>query len=517
MSPKTDLDFPAFLALLRRRAKLIAAITIAAAALAFAISTLLPDRYDASADLLFRAPTPAPKINPNENEEANSEPERVAATNLALASLDVVAVRVKKSTDTSMSIEELRDSVSIEPQGQADLATITASADTPEEAADIANGFATEVVALRREKAQAKIQDVVEAIHGQLEESETVDPEVARHLESRASQLEVQERLESGDAEVVEQATPPDNPASPKPLRNAIIAAILGLILGIVVAVLLRRYDRHLEDEDDIADIVGGPIVGRVPMIDEGDDWRYELALESFQFLRANLQLSSASAGYRSFAVTSALPGEGKSTVAIRLAEAIALSGSSVILVDGDLRRPTLHTALGVSADAGVTTALSSDVDPSGLLIETPIPNVSLLPAGPLTVMPGTMITGDHDIGKLLARLGELADYVIVDTSPVTIGADASTIASEVNGTLIVVDTKAVEQAPLAAAVEQLRNAEVKVAGVVLNKAGILLDDRAYQGYYRYSRGREAVSHVPPVGKKRQPRPEPAAGNRPLN
>lgn len=502
MNPQADLDFPAFLALLRRRAKLIVGIAVAAALLAFGISSLLPDRYDASADLLFHEPSPTPVVNPSENDESNTEPERVAATNLALASLDVVASRVEEEGGGSKSAQELRDSVSIEPQGQADVVTITASADTPEEAAEIANAFAAQVVALRRESARTKIKQVIDAIEEQLAESPTLDPEVARHLTARASQLEVQRRLEGGDAEVVEEATPPEDPASPKPLRNAVIAAILGLILGVIVAVLLRRFDRHVHDEDDVAEIVAAPIVGRVPVIEEREGWRYDLALEAFQFLRANLQLRSATSGYRTFAVTSALPGEGKSTIAIRLAQALALSGSSVILVDGDLRRPTLHTALELSAEAGVTTALSSDTPPKDLLIDTPIPDVLLLPAGPLTVMPGTMITGDHDIGKLIAQLGALADYVIVDTSPVTIGADASTIASEVDGTLVVVDAEAVERRHMLAAVDQLRNAEVNVAGVVMNRAKVLLDDRAYKGYYG-SNNNSLASHVPPPPSKR--------------
>jgi succinoglycan biosynthesis transport protein ExoP len=499
MKPQADLDFPTFLALLRRRARLIIGIGLAAAVLAFAISSLFPDRYDASADLLFHQPSGPVLVNPNEpGSEVSAEPERVAATNLALASLDIVAVRVKQSIDTSLSVKELRDSVSIQPQGQADVVTITARASTPEEAAEVANAFASEVVALRRESARTKIQKVIDAIGVQLAQSTSLSPEVSAHLSSRASQLEVQKRLEAGDAEVVEQALPPDSPASPKPLRNAIVALLLGLILGVVVAVLLRRFDRHVHDEEDIVEIIGAPIVGRVPVIKEDDGWKYDLALESFQFLRANLQLRSTTSSYRTFAVTSALPGEGKSTVAMRLAQAMALSGSSVILTDCDLRRPALHTALGVSAASGVTTALSSDVPPSRLLLETPIPNVKLLPAGPLTVMPGTMITGDHDIGKLIRELAKLADYVIVDTSPVTIGADASTIASEVDATLMVVDPSAIERPVLLAAVEQLHNADVTVAGAVLNRAEVLLNDRAYQGYYGSRPGQDLAAHVPP-------------------
>jgi polysaccharide biosynthesis transport protein len=498
MSPQADLDFPTFLALLRRRARLIIGIGLVAAVLAFVISSLFSDRYEASADLLFHQPSGPVLVNPNEpGPEVSAEPERVAATNLALASLDVVAVRVAGSIDTTLSAKELRESVSIEPKGQADVVTITASAGDPDEAAEIANAFASEVVALRREAARKKIQRVVAAIEAQLAETPTLATSVASHLAARASQLEVQKRLEAGDAEVVEQAVPPQSPSSPKPLRNAIIALLLGLILGVVVAVLLRRFDRHVHDEEEISGIVGAPIVGRIPVIKEAG-WKYDLALEAFQFLRANLHLRSTSSSFRTFAITSTLPGEGKSTVAMRLAQAMALSGASVILVDCDLRRPALHTALGLSASSGVTTALSSDTPAADLLLDTPIDGVRLLPAGPLTVMPGTMITGDHDIGKLVRDLAEQADYVLVDTSPVTIGADASTIASEVDASLMVIDPGAVERHLLMAAVEQLRNADVTVAGVVLNRTEVLLEDRAYRGYYgSRGGGADLSAHVP--------------------
>lgn len=491
MSGQPDLDFPAFVALLRRRALMIACIAIGAAGLAYAVSSLLPNRYDASADVLFHQPQGTPPVNPNEpSNESSAEPERVAATNLALASLDVVAIRVKQSLDTEMSAKELRESVSIEPKGQADVVTITARADSPNEAAEIANAFASQVVAIRRASARSKIQGVVDAINAQLAESPGTA--VGEHLASRAAQLEVEKRLEGGDAEVVEQAIPPESPSSPKPARNALIGAVLGLILGVVLALLMRRFDRHLRGEDEIAEVTHAPVVGRIPEIkDEG--WKRALAIESFQFLRANLQLRSATASCSSFAVTSALPEEGKSTVVRRFAEALAFSGSSVIVVDCDLRRPTLHESFGASGETGVTTVLSSGASPKDLLVETGTQGIRLLPAGALTVMPGTLVTGDHDIGKLVRELAEYADYVIVDTSPATIGADASAIATEVDAALLVVDANHVDRQVLSAAVEQLHNAEVTIAGVVLNRSQGLLNDRAYRGYYGADGGRAAA------------------------
>ena len=500
MNAQQPLDFSTFVAVVRRRARLIAGIAVAAALLAFGVSSLMPDRYDASSNVLFGQPETPPQIDPNAPlPDISSEPERVAATNLALASLDVVALRVQERIDSSKSAKELRESVSIEPQGQADLAKITAEGATPREAARIANAFAAEIVALRREKAQDQIQEVIDAIESQLVEAPQ-SAALSTELETRAEQLKIQKRLEAGDAEIVELATPPVSPSSPTPLRNAIIGGVLGLILGVVVALLLRRLDRRVNDEDEVVEIVDAPVIGRIPGItDKG--WKHHLAVEAFQLLRANLQLASSTAEARTFAITSALPEEGKSTVALRLAHAFGLSGATVILVDCDLRRPTLDASLDVNGDTGVTTALSADTRAGSLLQDTSMDGVRLLPAGPLTMMPGSLVTGgDHDFAKLLRELAGLADYVLVDTSPVTIGADASIIASKVDGTLMTVDMASVDRKVLVAAVAQLRNAEANIVGAVMNHADELLSDRSYQGYYGAVADR--ITTAAPVAKR---------------
>jgi len=484
MNAQEPLDFSTFVAAVRRHAWLIVGIAVAAAVLAFGVSSLLPDRYDASANVLFEQAASPPQIDPDAPPpDVSAEPERIAATNLALASLDVVARRVQERVGSDESPEELRESVTIEPKGQADIAEVTAEAGTAREAARIANAFAFEVVALRREKAQDEIQNVIDAIEAQLIAAPP-SAGLTSELEIRVEQLKVQKRLEAGDAEVVELALPPLDPSSPKPVRNAAIGGILGLILAVVLVLLLRRLDRGVRDEDEVAEIVDAPVIGRLPKIKE-TGWQHELAIEAFQFLRTNLQLGSRTADDRTFAVTSALPAEGKSTVVLGLAHALAVGGSSAILVDCDLRRPTLHSSLGLSGERGVTTALSSSARPGDLLQDTSIEGVRLLAAGPLTAMPGSLVAGgDHDVAALFGQLRDLADYVIVDTAPVTIGADASIIASRVDSTLMVVDAGAVEREVLVAAASQLRRAEAKVAGVVFNHADELLKSRAYQGYY---------------------------------
>lgn len=506
--PAQQVDFQVVLRALRRRWRLILLVTLVSGGLALGVSLLMPDRYEASADLLFHPADPAPNIDPNEPlPDSSQAPERVAATNLALASLDRVATLVETKLKTDLTAKELRDRVKLDPQGQADIVTITATGDTPQQAAQIANAFANQVVAARRVAAQQKIQRVIDAINAKLAGTPSSDA-IADELRRRAEQLGVERQLETGEVEIAEDAVPPRDKSSPKPLRNTVIGLLLGLILGSLLAIVLQRFDRRVESEAEVGELFEAPVIARVP-VERPSGWERELFVESFQFLRANLQLRDPEGKHRTIAVTSALPGNGKSTVAARLAEALALSGSEVVIVDCDLRRPTLHNYYAVTAHDGLTSALVGLHDPVEMLRPTYIPTVRLLPAGPLMPLPASVLAGTKGMGDVLSRLERVADYVIVDTSPVTIGADASAIASSVDATLVVVDIESVRRDVLAAANEQLRAARANIVGVVINRADILHKDQAYRGYYGRS-GRALYSEEEPEGK-----PPPAPGSAP--
>jgi polysaccharide biosynthesis transport protein len=480
---QNQLDLATFVDIMRRRRWLIVGVALAAALLAGGISLLQADRYKASADLQFGQDERTPSVNPQQAPPDRTEsPERIAATNLALASLDKVTARVRQRLHSPLTIEELRKTVDLKPQGQADIVRITAEAGSAREAARNANVFADEVAAVRKEASQAQVQRVIDAIDAQLA---GVDPNgpVAASLKERQQQLEVEKRLRTGDVSIVQEAIPPLNRSSPKPLRNAVIGGVLGLILGGILALLLARLDRRVESEDQLVEIVGAPIIARVP-VERESGWERELFVESFQFLRANLQLRDEHEGPRTIAITSALPGNGKSTIAARLADAMAMSGAEVVVVDCDLRRPTLHVYYGTDCEEGLTTALVGRRDPVEILRPTGLPGVQLLPAGPLMPLPASVLAGTKGMRRLLARLGEVADCVIVDTSPVTIGADTSAIAASVDATVMVVDVQSVKRDVLAAATQQLRASHATIVGVVVNRAETLLKDHAYRGYY---------------------------------
>ena len=155
---------PRFLALVRARRWLILGIVVAAAALALVVSLSQSSRYRAGADLLFGRTTNVDAIVSAGSTDSDVEPERAAATNLALASQDAVAAGVRRRLRGPASVDELRNAVTITPEGQSDVVTVTAEWSTPEAAAAVANAFATEIVALRRQTAQADVQRTIDAL-----------------------------------------------------------------------------------------------------------------------------------------------------------------------------------------------------------------------------------------------------------------------------------------------------------------------------------------------------------------
>ena len=358
--------------------------------------------------MLFRQAQAPPRIDPSEPPpDVADSPERVAATNLAFASLDTVTLRAKERLGSPLSVKELRDQVKFEPAGQADIVRVIASGATPDVAARRANVFAEEVVGLRSDRARDQVQRVIDTIRARLT-SAPAQGRVANELNRRIEQLEVEKGLEGGDAEIAEEAAAPLDPVAPKPIRNTAIGGLLGLILGALLAVVLRRFDRRVENETELSELIGAPVLGRIPV--EGEGWEQELYHESFHFLRTNLEVSKGGHRHQVIAVTGAVPGVGKSSVVARLSEALALGGSRVVAVDCDLRKPKLHDYFGVSGEFGVADALSAGRGAPNLLYQTAEGLLQETENGVRVLAAGTYYPVANSVMKGAAPLSELVD-----------------------------------------------------------------------------------------------------------
>jgi Mrp family chromosome partitioning ATPase len=574
MTGYLGMDLPRFLAIVRARRWLIAGIVVAAAGLALVWSVTQPDRYTANADLLFGQTTSADAVITGGATGTADVPDRTAATNLALASLDTVAANVKRRFKGPVTVQQLKDAVTVAAQGSSDVVTVTADWNSPTQAAAVANAFATEIVGLRRATERADIQRAIDALTARVPPAPKTPAEtaLADTLTAKIADLEALKQAADGNVNIVERATAPDHRSSPKPLRNAVIAAVVALILAIFVVLLLARFDDRIHHEDELAALMGAPVLARIPEVGRSRRpthvWTSDqdpAFLESFEFLRLNLQLTAHDGDSQVVAVTSPASADGKSTVVGWLARSLALSGAEVMAVDLDLRKPDLHAYLNTPREpgAGVLDALLAsgadhDSGPERLLAEghdedddadlgsaptngepqahgrrvytddditaglvelsrlagnarraarslraagRDIPESTLrrwkdihaelydkiraartrgsVVAPHLRVLTG----GRHELASgliarerlrlLFGQLREDADFVLVDTVPVSTVADASAVAAATDGVILVVDLERARRRELLTAKRQLANARAKVLGIVINRAGV--------------------------------------------
>lgn len=189
--------------------------------------------------------------------------------------------------------------------------------------------------------------------------------------------------------------------------------------------------------------------------------------VEAFRTLRTNLQFLDFEGHLKSLGITSALPGEGKSTVAANLAVAIAQAGRSAVLVDADLRRPELHRIFGVANRVGLTNLL---VDGAGeeALQSTKVDGLRLLTSGPLPPNPAELLSSP-EMERVIALLGSSADVVIYDTPPATAVTDAAVLGAKIDGMLLVLRLGKAPRDAVMRAKKLLENANVRVLGVVAN------------------------------------------------
>src|SRR4051794_2443601 len=354
---------------------LLLALVLVAAAFAYGNSLAQPERFRASAQLLFGRTTPADTLA-GAGAAAGGDPAREAATTLALASLDRVAARTRRQFSGPVTVGDLKNAVSVSATGNSDLLTVAAEWATPAQAAALANAFADSIVALRRETARSEVQRSIDALNATLRSTLALPapgPAAAdvRALRERVGRLRVLKALQTGDVQIVERASAPAGPSSPRPVRDAALAAVVALVLGVALLLLRSRLDGRVGGAADLASLVPAPILARIPqtrrspLSDVNAAAQDASFVEAFEFLRLNLQLMEISGNRRPqrardergrfagdgaahgrrmvLAVTSPVASSGKTTTLCWLARSLIAAGERLAAVDLDLRNPTLH------------------------------------------------------------------------------------------------------------------------------------------------------------------------------
>lgn len=298
---------------------------------------------------------------------------------------------------------------------------------------------------------------------------------------------------------LLEPVSTPSAPVLPRTRQNIVLGVLVGIVLVLGAVFLLESLGDTVRSPEDIARRFGVTSLGTVFRWSQQDASDQDLVLskapssnyaESFRQVRANIQFATANQQARAFLVCSPGPGEGKSTIVCNLGIALAQLGKRVVIVDGDLRRASVHKRFeSVKREPGLSSYLADfATDLDSIMQKTGVEGLAVIPSGPIPPNPAELL-GSPKMKALLRELRDRFDYVMVDSAPILLVADGPTLASQVDGAIVVVDGSHTRSSSLRATLDALKKAQANIVGVVVNK---LKRPRfgygySYPYYYYYS------------------------------
>jgi capsular exopolysaccharide synthesis family protein len=438
-----------------RERKWLIALTVLVTTLAAIVYVLTASKvYKAEADLLVTPVTGSDAtLSGLGLISSSSDPTRDVETASKLVTSVNVARRVKVELRDPRSAQDLLQAVTVQPVATSNVVAVTAQGGSPKQAQQLANSFATQAVNNRTANFRKELDQRIVSLKPQAA-AEPKNATTAADPNSLSSQLARLELLRSGTDPTIRVETladAPASPSSPKKKLSVLAGIIAGLVLGVGGAFALQVLDPRLRREEQLRRLYGLPILARIPQ-DARAHGSGALApeslspstIEAYRTLRATLAASRAhETGATSVLVTSPSPSEGKTTSAINLASSLALAGNKVILIEADLRRPAIGKALGVEPRHGTGSVLLETVELEDALETTKAYGqyLQLLVADYSGAASGWMadrlfLPSTH---RIVAEAKRLADYVIIDSPPLSEVIDALPLAQRADAVLVVV------------------------------------------------------------------------------
>jgi polysaccharide biosynthesis transport protein len=320
--------------------------------------------------------------------------------------------------------------------------------------------------------------------------------EMYRNLMKRAKETHLESELKATNIRVVEKAEVPRAPVLPNRTKNYQMALVVGLALGLGLCFLFEHLDNTFKTPDDIKQQLGLPFLGMVPDVTvrtNGPTPQRASPLilrspksavaEAYRVLRTNLIFTSAEQTGRILAISSANPGEGKTTTVANLAASLAINGSRVLAVDADLRRPTMHQHFGLAKTPGLSDLIVGKCRPSEAIHKTQFGSLQVLPCGYVPPNP-TELLGSASLREILAALRTHYDWVLIDTPPVLAMADTAVLCPLVDGIALVVGAESSSRPAVQRAVDQIHSVNGRLIGVILNKVNFERNSYYYGQYY---------------------------------
>jgi capsular exopolysaccharide synthesis family protein len=447
------------LSVLRRRAPWIILCVIIAASAAFGFSRRQTKQYTAIASLVFNNQQLSQQLAGLQPVGSNN-PQAQQNTNLKLVQLGEMAEKTAHMIGHGLTKEKVSADLSVSAQGESNIVDVAATAPSPVLAANIANTYTNQFVEEQQNSNHKYYASALALVERQLRElsPRARSGTAGLALQDRAQSLGVLAELKNGNVQVAQAAAVPKSPSSPKVAKDTALGVVLGLLLGLTLAFLLERLDRRIREPKDLEAIYGLPLLGVVPESTElsrsGRRKREAQAsqsntAEAFHLIRAHLRYFNVDRDLHTLLVASAAPGDGKTTIARHLATAAARMGSRVLLLEADLRRPTIAQQFDIRSGPGLADALIGAVSlaeatqivslevPSGGTLRRERTLDVLVAGATLPPNPGEL-TESQAMESLLTQAKSTYDLVVIDTPPLTAVSDAFPLLRKVDGVVIV-------------------------------------------------------------------------------
>ena len=550
-------DLERILTVLRRRAFLIAACTLLTAAAAFGFSRQQTREYTATASIVFdngQLGQQVAGLQPvNSGEAAVEKSTRVKLLELGPTAtqtarkMNRLAAKSRNKAEgnrkkkesragaAEITPEEVKSSVSIAAQGESNVIDVSATTTSAKRSARLANTYAqsfvsTQVATNRRyfESAKEVVERQYEALSGEeREESQGLA------LLNRIQSLAILAKLNAGEAKLLRAASTPTSPSSPQVARNTVLGGILGLLLGLTLAFGLERTNRRLREPEEAQEAFGLPVLGTVPesrAINASNKGSAAVELpfrenEAFRMLRASLRYFNVDADMRTVLVTSFGAGVGKSTVAWNLAR-VAATGSRAVIVETDLRNPTIAGQHGLEPGPGLAEVLTRQTGLDAAVQFKPVateasangggseePVLHAITAGAQPPNPAELLESEA-MEELLGQLRERYTLVVIDTAPLGVVSDCFPLLRRVNGVVGVARMGLSTHDSVIRMREQLIHLDAPTLGIVANGLKLGRRGRRRYGYGHYG-GYYDKPAERPGAETGQPLPAPGPGQAP--
>jgi capsular exopolysaccharide synthesis family protein len=332
-----------------------------------------------------------------------------------------------------------------------------------------------------------------------------------RSLDQRMSEVDLASLVQANNIWFIDKAIPSIERTRPKLSTNMPMSLLIGLLGGVALAFFMEYVDSTIKSREDLEDVVGVPFLGAVPVLsrtdflsltDERDRSLFvharprSTAAEALRSIRTNILFRMPDRPQKRLLIASAVPREGKSFISANLSAIVAMTGSKVLIVDADLRRPTQHKMFGLTNNAGLSSVLLGEASFEESVHRSHVPGLDVLPSGPRPVNPAELL-GSEKMVRFLESIPQY-DFVIIDSSPIGAVADPLIMSRFVDGVMMVVESNKTNRDHVLQCRSRMAEVQANIIGAIVNKLDIRRTGYGYYYYYDYN----STYGDPPEGRQ---------------